>query len=336
MSTSSISMNNTIEENNPYHLQSGDSSARRRFYVVLLLYVDDILLAGSDTTALEKVKSSLSVKFKLKDLGPLKFFLGLEIARSQKGISLSQRKYCLELILESGLLATKSVLFSMDTHTKLSKDDGELVDDVSAYRRLIGRSLYLTHTRHDITFSVNHLIQFLDNPRMPHLEVAMRILRYLKSAPRQGLFFPYSSKVHIKAFSDSNWVSCLDTRRSISGYCIFFRDSLVSWKSKKQHKISQSSAEAEYRSMAFTVCEIIWIKALFVDLHHQHHQPALLFCDNQATLHIAASPVYHERTKHIEIDCHLVRDITTLHVPSAHQVADLMTKPLGSKIFEVL
>ncbi|XP_057975439.1 uncharacterized mitochondrial protein AtMg00810-like [Malania oleifera] len=141
----------------------------RGSFVVLLLYVDDILLAGSDTAALEKVKSSLSAEFKLKDLGPLKFFLGLEIARSHKGISLSQRKYCLELIAESGLLAAKPVLFPMDTHTKLSKDDSELIDDVSAYRRLMGRLLYLTHTRPDITFAVNHLSQFLDNPRLPHL-----------------------------------------------------------------------------------------------------------------------------------------------------------------------
>ncbi|XP_057981264.1 uncharacterized mitochondrial protein AtMg00810-like [Malania oleifera] len=222
-------------------------------FVALFLYVGDILLASSDLAVLENIKRSIAAEFKLKDLGPAKFFLGMEIARSKKGTSLSQRKYCLELISNAGLIAAKPVSFPMDPHTKLSKDASELVDDVSAYRRLIGRLLYLTHTRPDITFDVHHLSQFLDIPRMPHLQAAIRILRYLKYAPRQGLFFPSSSKVHRKAFSDSDWANYLDTRRSISGYCIFIGDSLVSWKSKKQHNISRSSAEVEYRSMAFIV-----------------------------------------------------------------------------------
>ncbi|XP_041026929.1 uncharacterized mitochondrial protein AtMg00810-like [Juglans microcarpa x Juglans regia] len=226
-------------------------------FVALLLYVYDILLASSEVAAIEIVKKSLSAEFKLKDLGPSKFFLGMKIARSKKGISLSQRKYTPELVSDSGLLAAKPALFPMDTHVKLSKDDGELVDDILAYRRLIGRLLYLTHTRPDITFAVHHLSQFLDSPQMPHLQAAMRILTCLKSAPGQGLLFPASSKVHIKAFSNSDWASCPYTRRSLSGYCIFIGDSLVSWKSKKQHTISRSLAEAEYRSMAFTVCEII-------------------------------------------------------------------------------
>ncbi|XP_042954676.1 uncharacterized mitochondrial protein AtMg00810-like [Carya illinoinensis] len=207
-------------------------------FVALLLYIDDILLASSDIDSIEIVKKSLSAEFKLKDLGLAKFFFSMEIARSKKGISLSQRKYALELISDSGLLAAKSALFPTDTHVKLSKDDGELVDDVLAYRMLIGKLLYLTHTRPDITFAVHHLSQFLDSPRMPHLQAAMRILRYLKSALGQGLLFPTSSKVHIKTFSDSDWASCPDTRRSISGYCIFIGNSLVPWKSKKQHTIS--------------------------------------------------------------------------------------------------
>ncbi|XP_035545443.1 uncharacterized mitochondrial protein AtMg00810-like [Juglans regia] len=222
----------------PGYLSKGDSQSNVDYslftkneensFVTLLLYVDDIMLASSDLESIEYVKAALTLQFKLKDLGPAKFFLGMEIARSQRGISLSQRKYTLDLLVDFGLLAAKTILFPMDTHVKLSKDEGDLVDDISGYRRLIGRLIYLTHTRPDITFAVYHLSQYLDSPRIPHLQAAMRILIYLKLAPGQGLLFPTHSKVHIKAFSNSNWASCIDTRRSVSGYCVFIGDSLVS------------------------------------------------------------------------------------------------------------
>uniref|UniRef100_A0A2N9HI29 Retrotransposon Copia-like N-terminal domain-containing protein n=1 Tax=Fagus sylvatica TaxID=28930 RepID=A0A2N9HI29_FAGSY len=261
---------------------------------------DDILIASSDIAAVTKLKQFLDAQFKLKDLGPVRYFLGLEIARSTQGISVSQRKYALEVLEDAGMLGCKPTKCPMDQNLKLSKLEE------------------------------------------PHYKATQHILQYIKGAPSQGMFYPSNSELHIKAFSDSDWAGCPDTRRSTTGYCVFLGHSLVSWRSKKQTTVSRSSVEAEYRAMASAVCEVLWLKILLSDLRIFHPDAALLFSDSQAAIHIVANPVFHERTKHIEIDCHLVRDkiqegvIRNLHVPSKHQVADIMTKALGFPLFSSL
>ena len=155
---------------------------------------------------------------------------------------------------------------------------------------------------------MQHLSQFVAHPSSAHQQAAYRILRYLKAAPGSGIFFPASSTLQLKAFSDSDWAGCVNTRQSITGYSVYLGNSLISWKSKKQATVSRSSSEAEYRALASATCELQWLTHLLNDFGIVYTQPALLLCDNRSALHIVVNPIVHEHMKHIEIDCHIVRE----------------------------
>ncbi|MCH91191.1 retrovirus-related Pol polyprotein from transposon TNT 1-94 [Trifolium medium] len=202
-------------------------------FIVILVYVDDLVLGGTDINEIHQLKALLDNKFSIKDLGFLKYFLGFEVARSKTGISLCQRKYTLDLLQDSGLLGTKPSPTPMQPQLQLHKTSGNAISNPTTYRKLIGRLLYLTHSRPEISYVVSKLSQFLDSPIDAHMLAGLHVLKYLKNNPGQGLFFSSSSSLNLKGYSDSDWGACPDTRRSTTGFCFFLGTSIISWKSKK-------------------------------------------------------------------------------------------------------
>ncbi|XP_047264718.1 uncharacterized mitochondrial protein AtMg00810-like [Capsicum annuum] len=224
-------------------------------------------------------------KFKIKDLGGLRYFLGIEFARSEAEILMHQRKYCLELVADMGLFNSKPVRAPIALNQKLTISEfdsyfppvgntDKFLKDPTRYQKLVGRLLYLTLTRTDIAFVVQLLSQFMHKPKISHMEATMRMVKYVKHSPGLGILMTSKGAKQLRAFCDADGASCPNTRQSITGYFVFYGDSLVFWKLKKQNNISKSSTEAEYRSLAFTVAEIIQLGLVQPTYLHTSEQPA--------------------------------------------------------------
>ena len=197
-------------------------------FTALLVYVDNIIVTTDSMESVTQLQKFFDQKFNIKDLGALRYFLGIEVARSSKGIYICQRKYALDILTDSGTLGSKPVKLPLDQNLKLSKEAGDPLPDPSVYRRLIGRLLYLTLTRPNISYPVQTLSQFMEVPTTSHLAAATKVLRYIKKAPGQSLLFPSCSSLKLLVYCDSDWASCPDTRRSVSRYCVFLGKALIS------------------------------------------------------------------------------------------------------------
>ena len=232
----------------------------------LIIYVDDMVLTGDDPEEMTLLQQNLAAEFEMKSLGNLKYFLGIEVARSAHGISMSQRKYVLDLLTETGMLACKPASTPMDINHKLGICPNQVPTDTGRYQRLVGRLIYLSHTRPDIAYAVSVVSQFMHAPSEEHLHAVHRILRYLKGTPGKGLLFSKHGVSSIVGYTDADWAGDQTTRKSTSGYFTFVNGNLVTWRSKKQNVVARSSAEAEFRGMAHGVCELLWIQRVLTEL----------------------------------------------------------------------
>ncbi|CAM8954603.1 unnamed protein product [Rhodiola kirilowii] len=308
--------------------------------IYMLIYVDDIIIAGSHATAVSKLVTSLSTSFPVKDLGRLSYFLGLEVAYNSGGVTLSQRRYALDLLHKSSMENCKSTPTPMSVTDKLAKDSGHPLTsaDASRYRSIVGGLQYLTLTRPDISFAVNKVCQYLSEPTDIHWEAVKRILRYIKGTTDSGLLFRRSSLTRISIFTDADWAGCPDDRRSTSGFAIYLGPNLISWSAKKQPTVSRSSTEAEYKALANGAAEAIWVQIILKELGVQSKQSPILWCDNLGATYLTANPVFHARTKHIETDFHFVREMVSRgaldvrFIASGDQLADIFTKPVSRQL----
>ncbi|RVW98117.1 Retrovirus-related Pol polyprotein from transposon TNT 1-94 [Vitis vinifera] len=281
--------------------------------ILLLLYVDDMIITGDDLSGIQELKDFLN------------------------GLYITQAKYASDLLSQAGLTNSKTVDTPVELNAHLTPLGGKLLSNPSLYRRLVGSLVYLTVTRPDISYAIHQVSQYLSAPRSTHYAAVLRILRYLKGTIFHGLFYSAQSPLVLRAFSDADWAGDPTDRRSTTGYCFLLGSSLISWRSKKQTFVARSSTEAEYRALADTTSELLWLRWLLKDLGVSTSSATPLYYDNQSAIHIAHNDVFHERTKHIEIDCHFIRyhllhgALKLFSVSSKDQLADIFTKSLPKR-----
>ncbi|CAN6456717.1 unnamed protein product [Victoria cruziana] len=311
----------------------------------ILIYVDDIIITGNDIAHIDWVKAMLMVKFKIKDLGPLRYFLGIEVDCRKDTLTLSQHKYVLDILHKTGMENYKAISAPCLLNHKMGAKEGKPLYDHTLFRSIVGMLQYVTFTRPNIVYSVNQVSQFMHAPTDVHMKTVKRILRYLKSTLNDGLVYSkddqYLDGHKLITYTEADWAGDPDERKSVSGYCIFIGQNIVIWSSKKQKAIARSTAEAEYRAMDAGVADVTWVRHLLEELN-EPISSYILFCDNQSAINIVRNLILHCRTKHIEIDQHFVRqnvenrEIEPAYVRSNCQIADMFTKGLTAGQFWTL
>lgn len=264
----------------------------------------------------------------------MSYFLGIEATRTSKGLHLMQKWYILDLLAKTNMLETRPVTTPMAPAPKLSLTSGTPLEAPSEYRAVLGSLQYLSFTRPDIAYAVNRLAQFMHRPTDVHWQATKCILRYLAGTASHGIFLRSDTPLVLHAYSDADWARDMEDCVSTNAYILYLGSNPISWSSKKQRGVAQSSTEAEYRAVANTASELRWVCSLFTELGIPLPTPPVIYCDNVGATYLSANPVFHSRMKHIALDLHFVRDhvqagaLRVTHVSTHDQLADALTKPL--------
>ncbi|CAL5412844.1 unnamed protein product [Camellia sinensis] len=301
-------------------------------FIIICLYVDDIIYTSSSSSLVAEFKSRMMHEFEMSDMGLLHYFLGLEVQQAEDGIFISQRKYAKDLLNKFGMLNCKPATTPMNINEKLQCEDGAEMADASRFRSLVGGLIHLTHTRPDIAFSVGMISRFMQHPSKLHFGAAKRVLRYIAGTMDYGIWYAKVFNFKLCGFTDSDWASSLDDRRSISANVFTLGSGVITWSSKKQATVALSSSEAEYVAATSAACQAIWLRRMLAELQQRQEGATEIFCDNKATIFMTKNPAFHSRTKHIDMRLHFIRDLVakeevTLKYCTTHeQLADILTK----------
>lgn len=298
-----------------------------------------MLLTSSSPALIEKLMASLRTTFRMKDMGEVHYFLGIQIQKHKDGLFLCQEKYTRDLLTVAGMAECAPVETPLPLQLDKVTGQNEPFVQPTYFRSLAGKLQYLTLTRPDIQYAVNYVCQKMHAPTVADFTNLKRILRYLKGTTSFGLHITANTSFKLYGFSDSDWAGCRETRCSTGGLCTFIGSNIISWSAKRHPTVSRSSTEAEYRTLSTAATELKWITGLLGEMGVSVPDTPQLFCDNLSAVYLTANPALHNRSKHFDTDFHYVRERVALgalvvrQIPAAEQLADIFTKSLPQRPF---
>ena len=256
------------------------------------------MIFTSDLSVYE-FKAAMNKDFEMTYLGLMRFFLGLDVEQSEKGIFNSQSKYANEVLKRFRMLNCKTTPTPVATGTKLSKEDCSPNVDPTLYKRLVGSLMYLTATRPDIMFAVSLISRFMESPKDSHWQVGKRILRYVAGTSSYGILYSSTEYDVLTGFTDSDFAGCLDDRKSTSGHVFHLGSGVISWASKKQPIVTLSSV----------ACQAVWLRRVLEGLQQKQEGPTTVYCDNNSAIALSKNHVFHQKSKHIDTRYHFIREL---------------------------
>ena len=305
--------------------------------VILIIWVDDLIIAANNESVMKNVKRMLTERFKMKDMGKMQHFLGIDFEQTDGVVKMSQERFVNKVLDRFGMQDCKPRETPCEPKLEYT-ENAERMQDLRKYREAVGSLIYLsTCTRPDISFVVSKLSQHFAEPTVEHWNTVKHVFRYLKGTMEKGLYFRRNGteKLGLRVYSDADWASDSADRRSTSGYCASLNEgsSLISWKTRKQPTVALSTCEAEYMALASAIQEGIYLEQLLSGVDNYQYAQTKVYEDNQGAIALARNPVNRQRCKHIDIKYHFIREnvnngrFILEYCPTEQMIADVLTKP---------